>query len=139
MVSLHRCSYYKNRDVKISFIKIFHVICLHWFVLFSHKKLSIFFVHRVKKIFTDADAFVRFCNRNEIKLSWALPKMSWLLPLKNNSMTCTWYFSITPARNISKLSKIPLTAWRPVVFWKIFNIILGVIAKYHYKSCSYLH
>lgn len=106
---------------------------------FHKKNCPFFFVHRVKKIFTDADAFVRFCNRNEIKLSWALPKMSWLLLLKNNSMTCTWYFSITPARNISKLSKIPLTAWRPVVFWKIFNIILGVIAKYHYKSCSYLH
>ena len=56
---------------------------------FHKKKLSIFFVHRVKKIFTDADAFVRFCNRNEIKLSWALPKMSWLLLLKNNNMTCT--------------------------------------------------
>lgn len=138
MVSLHRCSYCKNHDVKISFIKIFHVICLYWFVLFSQKNCP-FFVHRVKKIFTDADAFVRFCNRNKIKLSWASPKMSWLLLLKNNSMTCTWYFSITPARNISKLSKIPLTAWRPVVFWKIFNIILGVIAKYHYKSCSYLH
>ena len=48
-------------------------------------------------------------------------------------MTCTWYFSILPDRNISKLSKIPLTAWRPVIFWKIFNIIHGVIAKYHYN------
>ena len=138
MVSLHRCSYYKNRDVKISFINISCYLPSLVCTVFTQKTVH-FFVHRVKKIFTDADAFVRFCNRNEIKLSWVLPKMSWLLLLKNNSMTCTWYFSITPARNISKLSKIPLTARRPVVFWKIFNIIHVVIAKYHYKSCSYLH
>ena len=39
-----------------------------------------------------------------------LPNISWLLLQTNDSMICTGYLAIIPARNISKLSRIPLAA-----------------------------
>ena len=35
VVSLYRCSNCENRDLKISFIELFHVVRLQWFVLVS--------------------------------------------------------------------------------------------------------
>ena len=36
-------------------------------------------------------------------------------------MTCMWYFAVILAHNISKLSKIPLTALCSLVFWTILK------------------
>ena len=72
-----------------------------------HKNFQSFlFIHRCKNIFTNADAcVVFFFNRNETKVSCALPQISRLLLKANNSMTSTWYLAIIPARNIQNCPK----------------------------------
>ena len=42
VVSLYRCSNCENRDLKISFIELFHVVRLQWFVLVSKKTVNPF-------------------------------------------------------------------------------------------------
>ena len=43
VVLLHHCSDCKNCDLKISFIELFHVVCLQWFVMVLQKTVSPFF------------------------------------------------------------------------------------------------
>ena len=38
-----RCSDRKSRDLEITFIELFHVVCLQWFVLASQKTVNHFF------------------------------------------------------------------------------------------------
>ena len=43
VVSFYHCSDCKNCDLKISFIELFHVVCLQWFVMVLQKTVSPFF------------------------------------------------------------------------------------------------
>lgn len=44
VVSLYRSSNCENRDLKISFIELFHIVRLQWFVLVSQKNCQSFFL-----------------------------------------------------------------------------------------------